>query len=60
MLPPIPLPHRDRFQAIDNPGHATRLVATQQPDKALQLPTWQGGHCAPAKEAKHSLTNRPS
>ena len=37
MSPPIPPPQRINSQAIDKPGHATRLVATKQPDKALHL-----------------------
>ena len=36
--PPIPPPRGDReFLGNDVPGHATRLVATQQPDKALHI-----------------------
>ena len=30
--PPIPPPKGDQFPGNDVPGHATRLVATQQPD----------------------------
>ena len=35
MSAPIPHPKGISSRAIDKPGHATKLVATQQPDKAL-------------------------
>ena len=35
--PPIPPPTGDQFPGNDGPGHATNLVTTQQPDKALHL-----------------------
>ena len=44
--PPIPPPKGDQFPGNDVPEHATRLVATQQPDKALHFTTsLAGGLC---------------
>ena len=46
MSPPIPPPKGISSRAIDEPGHATRLVATQQPGKALHktnLSRWSLG-----------------
>ena len=57
--PPIP-PKEIRSQAIDEPGHATRLIAMQQPDKPYTSQPWQGGHWEAAKEPKHSPTDRTS
>ena len=45
-------------QAIDKPGHATTVVATQQLDRPYTPQSWQGGHCAAAKESKQPRTNR--
>ena len=45
--PPQSPPQRDQFPGNDVPGHATRLVATQQPDKALHFTTsLAGGLCS--------------
>ena len=44
--PPQSPPQGDQFPGNDVPGHATRLVATQQPDKALHFTTsLAGGLC---------------
>ena len=44
--PPQSPPKGDQFPGNDVPGHATRLVATQQPDKALNFTTsLAGGLC---------------
>ena len=44
--PQSPPPKGDQFPGNDVPGHATRLVATQQPDKALHFTTsLAGGLC---------------
>ena len=48
MYSPIPPPKGDQFPGNDVPGHATRLVATQQPNKALHntnLSRWSLGCC---------------
>ena len=48
----------DQLPGIDDPGHATRLVAMQQPDKAQDFAISSSDHCVAAKEFKHSMTNR--
>ena len=54
---PLIPPPREEFLSIDNPGQATRLVAKQQLDKALDLTTSSSNHCVAAEEFKHSMTN---
>ena len=39
MSAPIPPPKGDQFSGNDVPGRATRLLAMQQPDKALHFTT---------------------
>ena len=55
---PSPPPQRDQFPGTDDPVHATRLVVTQQADKALDFKTSSNDHFAAAKAFKHSMTNR--
>ena len=55
---PNPPPPGDQFPGINDSGHATELVATQQADKALKFTTSSGDHCVAAKDFKNSMTNR--